>query len=309
MANFVKFRPSAASTEKQDNNWSVPNKPARVLHFDQLPAWYQDNPFVRSGYRSVSHSVRACVDSWSYLHNETVNIWSHLLPAVGYLVAQSVAQRHITAKFPEATLVDRTVLFCYLFAATVCMGLSTSYHTLMNHSYPASLLWLRIDYVGILSLILGSFISGIYVGFFCEPTLQKRYWSMIVILSLITSILVLHPRLQGLKYRKYRTGAFVATGLSGFAPIGHGIFLYGWDDMWIRSGMPYWFLEGAIYGVGAFFFASRIPESIWPGRYDIWGSSHQIFHVLVVLGSLVHMCGAWVAFDWNYHNNRMCRMR
>jgi adiponectin receptor len=129
---------------------------------------------------------------------------------------------------------------------------------------------------------------------------------MITILSVVTSILVLDPKLQGLKYRSLRTWAFILTALSGFAPIIHGIILYGWAEMWVRSGMPYYFLEGLIYGAGAFFFVTRIPESIWPGKFDIWLSSHQIFHVMVVIASLVHMVGVWKAWGWNYMNQRTC---
>ena len=100
--------------------------------------------------------------------------------------------------------------------------------------------------------------------------------------------------------------AFVATALSGFAPIGHGLYLYGWEEMWLRSGMPFWFLEGGVYGVGALFFASRFPESVWPGKFDIWGSSHQIFHVMIVIACVVHVMGVWNAYGWNYQNLQRC---
>lgn len=56
-----------------------------------------------------------------------------------------------------------------------------------------------------------------------------------------------------------------------------------------------------MYGCGAFFFATRFPESMWPGKFDIWFSSHQIFHVLVVVGSIVHLAGVWDAYSWNYY--------
>ena len=240
------------------------------------------------------------------LHNETVNIWSHLIAAFAFPVGQLVLQLLVQYSFPEATALDRFVFAANLGCAVITMTLSSLYHTLMCHSESVSKLWLRIDYIGILILILGSFFSGIYVGFYCESELRNNYWSMIILLSLITSILVLDPKLQGLYYRTLRTCAFVLTGLSGFVPITHGLVMYGWDVMWMRSGMPYWFLEGAIYGLGAFIFATRIPESIWPGKFDIWFSSHQIFHVLVVIASLVHMYGVWDAFRWNYNNQRLC---
>jgi adiponectin receptor len=49
----------------------------------------------------------------------------------------------------------------------------------------------------------------------------------------------------------------------------------------------------------------RIPESFKPGKFDIVGSSHQIFHVLVVLATVVHLVGILLAFDYNYHH-RVC---
>lgn len=274
-----------------------------LLTYDDLPDWYRDNRFTRSGYRPASSSWLTCAGSLGHLHNETVNIYTHLVPAICLLFGQVIVYNAISYTYPESSMLDRVVFGCNLGAATITMILSTVYHTMMNHSSLSNLM-LRVDYVGILTLILGSFFSGIYVGFYCEPSLRLIYWTMIIAFSIITSTLVLHPRVQGLKYRTIRTWAFIATALSGFAPITHGIFLYGWKQMWVRSGMPYYFLEGITYGLGAFFFVTRIPESIWPGKFDIWFASHQIFHVFVVLASLVHLYGVWVAFGWNYEHQR-----
>ena len=49
---------------------------------------------------------------------------------------------------------------------------------------------------------------------------------------------------------------------------------------------------------------SRFPESWKPARFDIWGSSHQIFHCLVVLGAVAHFHGLLTAYEWNYTNQR-----
>lgn len=277
-----------------------------TIVFEDLPEWYQDNPHIRSGYRQISHSTLTCVQSCTTLHNETMNIYTHLVPAMMLAVLGIYVQTKITQQFPEATILDRIVLGANVLAAVVTFGLSASYHTLMSHSSTVSSLWLRIDYTGILTLILGSFFSGIYVGFYCLPTPRTIYWTMIVSLSIATGTLVLHPKLQLAKYRSLKAYAFVATALTGFAPIGHGIFLYGWHEMWVRSGMPYYFLEGIIYGTGAVFFLTRFPESLWPGSFDIWLSSHQIFHILVVGAALTHLYGVWQAFAWNYENSRTC---
>lgn len=294
-------RANSREERENDNTSTTLSGDAPHLHrFEDLPVWYQDNPSIHSGYRPVSYSSHHCFHSWTFLHNETVNIYTHLIPAIFSIFAQLSLQVMLTRHFPHASIQDRLIFSINLFAGTTSLLLSSMYHTLMNHSFHVSSLWLRIDYVGILTLILGSFFSGIYVGFYHEPMLCWAYWFMIISLSLTTAILVIHPNLQGLSYRSLRTAAFVATGLSGFAPVCHGLWLYGWEEMWVRSGMPFWLLEGIIYGVGAFFFATRFPESRWPGKFDIFLSSHQIFHVLVVMGSVVHFAGVLDTYRWHY---------
>lgn len=52
---------------------------------------------------------------------------------------------------------------------------------------------------------------------------------------------------------------------------------------------------------------TRIPESLRPGKFDIWCSSHQIFHVLVVLATVFQLFGVWSAFDYKYVN-KVCQV-
>ncbi|OCK79520.1 HlyIII-domain-containing protein [Lepidopterella palustris CBS 459.81] len=281
---------------KVEDNIPAPASHPRLLQYEELPVWYQDNPQVRTAYRPVSYSVSSCIHSLTYLHNETVNTYTHLIPAIFIILSMPATQLLISRYYPEATALDRFIFTLNLLSAFLTFILSSAYHTLMNHSATVSALCLRIDYAGILALILASFISGIYVGFYCHPFLQNLYWSMIATFSTIAATLVLHPSLQGQIWRSTRTTTFILTGLSGFAPIAHGLYIYGWEQMWEHSGMPFWFAEGACYGIGAWFFASRVPEKWRWGMFDIWGSSHQIFHVWVVIGAVVHLWGVWDAW-------------
>ncbi len=53
---------------------------------------------------------------------------------------------------------------------------------------------------------------------------------------------------------------FVGTGLSGLAPLGHGIQMFGLPQMMKQSGMPYYLAEGGFLVFGAFLYAVR-PSS------------------------------------------------
>ena len=58
---------------------------------------------------------------------------------------------------------------------------------------------------------------------------------------------------------------FLALGLSGIVPATHLVSLIGIHDAFI-----YLALFGASYVLGAVIYATRLPESIWPGRFDTW---------------------------------------
>lgn len=91
---------------------------------------------------------------------------------------------------------------------------------------------------------------------------------------------------------------FVAMGGSAVIPVLHGLKLYGRVALDERIGLSWVLLEGALYISGAAIYAARIPEKWSPGRYDLYGSSHQIFHFLVVAAAGAHLVGLVKAFDY-----------
>lgn len=172
--------PGAFSEEPATPEKVLFNDGAPILvSYEETPEWYQDNEFIRHGYRPVSNSTHACFASWLYLHNETVNIYSRLVPAVFFLAVEGMFYQYLQVKYPQATLSDHAIFAFFLLTAVICLGLSTTYHTLMNHSLQVSELLLRLDFVGIIVLTLGDFVSGIYMVFYCEPLLRRIYWGMV----------------------------------------------------------------------------------------------------------------------------------
>jgi adiponectin receptor len=110
------------------------------------------------------------------------------------------------------------------------------------HSRPVSRWGSKLDYLGITTLITGSFFPTIYYGFYCFPQLQKIYWTMVeslinrtnrrfrpsglslpLLLLMINSLLMLGgiPFTDLFNHRPIRAGLFVAMGLSGLFPVAH----------------------------------------------------------------------------------------
>ena len=130
----AKLARAPSNSASHEDIAKIRSKYSKLLSFEDLPEWYRDNHFTRSGYRPVSNSWIACAQSLGHIHNETVNIYTHLIPAVGFLFGQGIIYHAINHFYPEASLLDQVVFGCYVGAALVTMLISSAYHTLLNHS-------------------------------------------------------------------------------------------------------------------------------------------------------------------------------
>lgn len=154
-------------------------KDALIVLWNDLPTWLQDNYYIQRGYRPQSNSYIKSVASIGYLHNESVNIWTHLLGALLAGVTAITMYTAIKPRFEMATGEDVMAFSCYFLGAFTCLGMSAAYHTISNHSEAVAKFGNRLDYIGIVFLIWGSFVPSIYYGFSAEPELIRLYWTMV----------------------------------------------------------------------------------------------------------------------------------
>ncbi|KAL7961349.1 mPR-like GPCR protein [Trichoderma compactum] len=264
------------ASNSRNENVRTSKTTRRLLTAGEVPSWYAHKLF--------------CFESLWYLHNETLNIYTHLVPAGIAVVGNYGLHLYFGSHYPNASWKDQLVFHIYLSTSIICYGISSLYHMLLCHSEMWSGLWARLDYSAIVFQILGSFISGIYIGFYCEPNLQRLYWTM------VCSIV--------LNWRMLRVFAFVGTGLSAFATIIHAITIFPYDQLDKQAGLRYYYLEGISILTGVVFYITHSPESRIPEKFDVFGASHEIFHSFAVLGGAIHFYGILSAFDWDYDNPR-----
>src|ERR1700753_3343086 len=53
-----------------------------LITWDDLEHWRQDNHWIHGSYRKTANSYFRSYASIFQIHNETVNIWSHMIPAL-----------------------------------------------------------------------------------------------------------------------------------------------------------------------------------------------------------------------------------
>jgi len=259
-----------------------------ICHFHALPKWLQDNDFIRQGYRPPLPSFWDCIKSIFSIHTETGNIWTHMLGCIAFL---GVASFFLSCEDPEIRTEDKMVFSAFFTGACVCLGLSTCFHTFLCHSEWAGQLFSKLDYVGIALLIMGSFVPWLYYSFYCDFYPRVIYLCIEIILGITSIVVSLWPRFGEPKYRPLRAGVFMSFGLSGVIPAVHYSVAEGWLKALNQASLGWLILMGLLYIIGTMFYALRIPERFFPGKFDIWFQSHQIFHVFVVAAAFVHYHG------------------
>lgn len=247
-----------------------------LLLWDDLPDWRRDNTFIHSGYRQIRPSYLRSFCSLFYLHNESVNIWSHLVGAIIAVTVSLYLYYVIFPRYDSATSSDVLVFACFIGGAVLCLGMSATFHTVLDHSQETARWGNKLDYTGIVALIVGSFVPALYYSFFCKPTLLTAYLCMvslgftrrditrrimtksqICLLGTRCAIISWSEQFRTPKWWPYRAIMFIGLGLSGFIPVIHGITIYGYMGLEDRSSVTFVIIQGGMYIFGALFYAVR----------------------------------------------------
>jgi adiponectin receptor len=272
-----------------------------ALQWEDLPKWQRDNEYIRSGYRKPSYSSYRSVGDIIKLHNETVNIWSHLSAAVlfsVYLVQFLVECDDLST--------DVVVVLTFFLGVITCFTLSSTYHLFSNHSKKAMNWTQRLDHLGVVTVIWGSAISFIYFGFYCDRQLRLHYIGVVTAAALISLICVSHPKFRHPNSRLARTLTYFALGLAACLPALHLLIHVDEQALYQRTVLASYIDLIVLNSTGGLFYATRIPERFYRKIFDIYGSSHQVMHLLVICGALRYQTGLLAARQYWSNDGLVC---
>lgn len=264
-----------------ENGW-------KAMPHHALPDWLHDNDFLLTGHRPPMPSVKACFKSVFRIHTETGNIWTHFIGALSFA---AIAIYFFTRPNVEIQFQEKVIFGTFFVGAICCLLCSALFHTFYCHSQKVSKLFNKIDYCGISILTMGSFVPWLYYAFYCEPIPKIAYLVLIGILGFSCVVVSLWDKFSEPQFRAIRAGMFIALGLSGLIPALHYIVTFGYHKAFNVGALGWLILMAVLYILGACLYAARIPERLFPGRFDIWFQSHQIFHVCVVAAAYIHYHG------------------
>lgn len=294
------------------------NDVIEIVNWKQLDEWQQDNEYIFNGYVKETNSAIKCLKSIKLLHNETVNIWTHLVPSIVYLfLLLGFTDFFLDRKLVEILgsdhhlmdALDYIMVNLFLLGAFLCLFCSSCFHCFKQHSENASTLWSKADYMGIVILISTSIISLLYYGFHEHLFLCKLFTIITAIFGSTCCVFVLNDQFNDKGWKAVRASFFVCFAASGLVPILTGFFMFGIENSAKRVQLLYVLFEAIAYIIGAIIYGFKIPECFFkPGKFDYFFNSHQIFHVFCVAGSIFHLRAVIASFIYaktGVHSNSL----
>ncbi|CZT49527.1 related to membrane proteins, contain hemolysin III domain [Rhynchosporium secalis] len=296
-------RAERSSTAAEDDATLLQKaKSKALLLFDELPEWAKDNENIWTGWRPETNSYWECIKSMGYIHNEAGNIYTHLMAAVWMIVLGTWWSRYAKEHYPSMSADDSIVFFLFFLGGIICYLLSTTYHVLSNHSHSTHLFCLQLDFLGILIVTAGCFAPGLWYTYPCASASTKFTWIGVdLIAQFVAALLALFSKtFRAPKMQALRGLVFSVMASSAFFPIIIKIFQVGWTRANVEYGASLYSWTIFVYLCSVTIYALRVTESWKPGHFDIWGHSHQLFHVGMAIGLTVHFSAFFTAVDQFY---------
>ncbi|KAK3090514.1 hypothetical protein FSP39_012414 [Pinctada imbricata] len=267
------------------NVCDVSERDIPLYKYHEIPDFLQGNPYVIKGYR-VSLPFSLCLKSLFLWNNETINIWSHLIGFMifGFLM---VYANLILLPASVSSITDHVIVTLGLLCYQFCMLCSAGFHMFACHSERASKRWLAVDLTGISIGVIGCYLPAVHYAFYCLSVWRDLYFIIIVVLTVMTIVVQLHPRFFSHGWFKYRIFIYMFLVGYGVIPTIHWISLNGGFSSAIVQLFVPKVATMYIFGMVALvFYVTKFPERVLPGSFDFIGSSHQWWHVIVVAAFL-----------------------
>ncbi|XP_013384134.1 membrane progestin receptor gamma isoform X2 [Lingula anatina] len=261
----------------------------RLYRVDQVPGQFREL-FILSGYRHPKSSAKQCILSAFDVTNETLNIWTHFLPAVYFAWwFVELAQEHdfVNDPYTWPLLVFTFSSMGYLLASAIA-------HTFNTMSNKARHIFFFLDYAALSNYSLGAAIA---FRAYCFPEVLRNmtfysdwYVRAAIFNSVGCTVLSCQSRFMAPgKLRKVcRLGAFVIPFSFDVVPLVYRMVFAG-DEMLVDRAYMYHTRQLFFAFLAGLLYASHMPERLLPGKFDYVGHSHQLFHIAGVLGNCSQM--------------------
>ena len=303
---------SAASitTSRMSSQLPPPPRPMKakfdLVDASELPSWFTPYPYIETGYR-VDFSYSLGLGSLFRLHNETVNVYTEFLPAIGFgCWTAAFLEEHSDSPLP-----DRYIVGVGLIVATVvrplCSGFAHLLHCTGARGY---IFWWSVDYLSICLAILASSVVSGHFAFYCTPSLQMLFFTSAAGLLSTTIVAVMAVASPGLRATSFLLFVLFSNGVPFLYQLGTKVFAQqqAYPANVDARYLQLWAASLATFALGLVVKSSSLPERVALSRWpDFYLSSHNLWHVILNFGFVLGTFLSWgVYLDWRGKPENQC---
>lgn len=303
-------------------------QPLPLLRHTDVPPRVIEN-FILTGYRFPNYSLRDCLLSAFRPTNETGNFWTHFLPV--FIFSYYFVEVFGWEGAPNGDASFFYPLWNYFIGVFCLLMASSMAHLLNSMSLVVREVCFFVDYGTISAYTVGSSLAYYYyihpragivekrglnsshmhleevLASYAMPELDSFFGTFYIPCACIVAIIcVLSCCNTRQRWREHRyiirTLVFLLPFLVSSTPVFYRLltrspYTATSSSFAASTTMSTFFYRHCLWLlVSALFNISKIPERLAPGRFDIWGHSHQWFHCCTFLSILdeLHMIKAEV---------------
>ncbi len=263
------------------------------------------NPFIYSGFRIPTFNYKKCLLTIFNLHNESVNIWSHV---IGFFLFICILIKWTYQNYSKTGLIERFAVYFYLINVLILLFVSSTYHLSIGHSAEVANECQCMDWMAV-SLVCAC--SAVYSGYYLiyEKSHEIYFIFLIILLSFMVFFSILsrdslkechegeicpEENHQSVILRTLLYCIFSSATLISWIIYYFLLKMPKWNELKDESKNALWGILATYMAYGTVIFkVLAIPERWSPYTFDFFGYSHQIFHFGIVSGALI----LWATFQ------------
>ncbi|XP_072232526.1 membrane progesterone receptor epsilon [Leuresthes tenuis] len=307
-------------------------QPLPLLRHTDVPPRVIEN-FILTGYRFPNYSLRDCLLSAFRPTNETGNFWTHFLPV--FIFFYYFVEVFSWDRAPDVSAPFFYPLWNYFIGVFCLLMASSMAHLLNSMSLVVREVCFFVDYGTISAYTVGSSLAYYYyihpragivdkeghnsshmdlnhkpeavLTSYAMPEFSMFFETFYIpcacVIAIICVLSCCNTRQRWREHRYIiRTLVFLFPFIISSTPVFYRLltrspYSTASSSFAASTTMPSFFYRHCLWLlVSALFNISKIPERLAPGRFDIWGHSHQWFHCCTFLSILdeLHMIKAEV---------------
>ncbi|XP_038053270.1 membrane progestin receptor gamma-B-like [Patiria miniata] len=261
---------------------------AKLLRVNHVPKDFRE-PFIVSGYRSCRSSFSACIRSAFSLNNETFNFWTHF---ASFVYFTWLFTQWLWYEFRFDVDPFTYPLQVYLASVSLYMLVSSIAHLFNCMSERAHHICFFMDYSAISIYSLSCCIMyNVYV--FPKSWINSTFHTVYIPCSVINSLLCtsLGCVARFVNWKALRVSAFAVKYLFCSFPLLYRCIFCEDDDCQDPNAIQFHVYQFILCAVTVAVYATHFPEVLAPGKFDVFGHSHQFFHILSGIANYCQLQG------------------